>query len=209
MAENPVTSLEQDRQWFEREVVGLLPELYGTAARLVKNAADAEDLVADAVAKAWSGRRSLQDASRFRGWIFRILMNTFLSDCRSRAGQPVVESLPSDCDSADGFSLFDKLHQPFLLWWGSPEQDFLDRLLRKDLEEAVEHLPVTFRVVVVLADLQGLSYQEIADALGIPVGTVRSRLARGRGLLQQTLWKHGTDAGLVRPRPHESTRGVR
>ena len=208
VAEHPVTSPEQDRQWFEGEVVGLLPELYGTALRLVKNTADAEDLVADAVAKAWGGRRSLNDVSCFRGWVFRILMNTFLSDCRSRAAAPVVESLPVDSESDEGFSLFDKLHQPFLLWWGSPEQDFLDRLLRKDLEDAVEQLPVAFRVVVVLADLQGLSYQEIADALEIPVGTVRSRLARGRGLLQQKLWNHGIDAGLVQPQSHRKTPGT-
>ena len=193
----PVTSLEQDREWFEREVVGLLPELYGTALRLVRNAADAEDLVADAVAKAWAGRQSLQDVSCFRGWIFRILMNTFLSDCRSRAVQPVVESLANDSEPGDAFSLFEKLHQPFLLWWGNPEQDFLNRLLRDDFEKALEQLPEAFRVVVVLADVEGLSYQEIAEALAIPIGTVRSRLARGRGLLQQSLWKHGADAGLV------------
>lgn len=205
-------SLEQDPDWFEREIVGLLPALYGTALRLVKNAADAEDLVADCVSKAWSGRRSLHDRSSFRGWIFRILMNTFLSDRRSRAAQPVVESLlsePDDTAPGNEFSLFEKLHQPFLLWWGNPEQAFLDRLLRHDLEVAVNQLPVAFRVVVVLADLQGLSYQEIAAALEIPIGTVRSRLARGRGLLQQRLWQHGTDAGLVQPGTHAETKGIR
>lgn len=190
---------ENDKEWFEREIVGLLPALYGTALRLARNTTDAEDLVADAVAKAWQARGSLHEVSTFRGWIFRILMNTFLSDCRARAVEPVVETLLTEGDDGEAFSLFEKLHQPFLLWWGNPEQDFLDRLLRRDIEEAVERLPVSFRMVV-LADLQGLSYQEIAEALEIPVGTVRSRLARGRRMLQKALWKQGTDAGLVQAR---------
>ena len=208
-AARPVTSPDQDRQWFEREVVGLLPDLYGTARRLVKNNVDAEDLVADTVAKAWAARQSLQDVSNFRGWIFRILTNTFLSDCRRHATQPLVESLPNDGGSDEAFSLFEKLHQPFLLWWGNPEQDFLDRLIREDFEKALEQLPLAFRVVVVLADVQGLSYQQIAEALGIPLGTVRSRLARARALLQETLWQHGADAGLVPPRTDKITRDPR
>jgi RNA polymerase sigma-70 factor (ECF subfamily) len=94
------------------------------------------------------------------------------------------------------FSLFERLHQPFLLWWGTPEQDFLDRLLREDLIRAIEALPERFRIVVVLADVQGLSYLEIAGSLEVPIGTVRSRLARGRALLQKALWDHACDAGL-------------
>jgi RNA polymerase sigma-70 factor (ECF subfamily) len=204
--ENCVRSLlklrEQNKEWFEHEVVALLPALYGTAVRLARNTADAEDLVADAVAKAWQARGSLQEASSFRGWLFRILMNTFLSDCRSRASEPAVETLLAESEEGESFSLFEKLHQPFLLWWGNPEQDFLNRLLRQDIENAVERLPVPYRMVV-LAELQGLSYQEIAEALEIPVGTVRSRLARGRGMLQKALWKHAIDAGLV----HAPARG--
>jgi len=187
----------EDREWFEREVVSALPELYGTARRLVKNAADAEDLAAEAVAKAWSRIDSLREHSCFHGWLFRILMNTYLSGRRKRTVQPTFESLEADDKESESFSVFDRLHQPFLLWWGNPEREFLDRLLREDLERAVDGLPEAFRVVVVMADVQGMSYQEIADAVGAPIGTVRSRLARGRSLLQKALWKHGLDAGLV------------
>jgi RNA polymerase sigma-70 factor (ECF subfamily) len=187
-----------EHQWFEREVVSALPDLYGTARRLARNAADAEDLVADAVAKAWTGLHSLHDRSAFRGWIARILTNTFISDCRARAARPALEALADEGEGAE-FSLFERLHQPFLLWWGSPEQAFLDRLLREDLERAVDALPDVYRLVVVMAELQGLSYQEISDALGVPIGTVRSRLARGRAQLQQRLWDHAVDAGLVSP----------
>jgi RNA polymerase sigma-70 factor (ECF subfamily) len=88
------------------------------------------------------------------------------------------------------------LHQPFLLWWGNPEQEFLTHLLQEDLERALAQLPEPYRLAVLLADVQGLSYQEIADALELPIGTVRSRLARGRSQLQKALWKHAQDAGL-------------
>ena len=94
--------------------------------------------------------------------------------------------------------MFERLHQPFLLWFSTPEREFLDKLLREDLERAIDQLPEAFRVAVVLADVQGLSYQEIAHALRIPIGTVRSRLARGRAALQKALWQHGLDAGLVK-----------
>lgn len=192
------TLSEEDRTWFECEVVSALPDLYGTALRLSKNPADAEDLVAEAVAKAWAGFDALHDKQRFRGWIFRILTNTFISGCRSLRTRPVHEAFVED-ESEANFSLFERLHQPFLLWWGNPEQEFLNKLLREDLQAAVDALPEAFRVVVILADLQGFSYQEVSEALEVPIGTVRSRLARGRALLQKALWEHGKDAGLVRP----------
>ena len=182
--------------WFEREVVALLPDLLGTALRLAKNRADAEDLVADSISTAWSRLPALRDTTSFRSWIFRIMSNRFVSDCRARATRGLVAL--DDDDDAEDFSLFALLHQPILLWWSNPEQEFLDRLLREDLERAVDGLPECFRVVVVLVDLQSFSYQEVADTLEIPIGTVRSRLARGRALLQKSLWLHAQDAG-VRP----------
>jgi RNA polymerase sigma-70 factor (ECF subfamily) len=185
----------ETRDWFECEVLAALPELLGTARRLAKNRADAEDLVAEAIAKAWAALGSLQDRASFRGWLFRILTNTYLSDRRSRAVQPLLESF--DDGDEEKFSIFERLHQPFLLWWGNHEHEFLDRLLREDLERAIDALPEIFRIVVVMADLQDFSYQEIAIALELPIGTVRSRLSRGRSLLQRALWEHAVDAGLA------------
>ena len=188
-----------DRSLFEEKVMGLLGELYGAALRLAKNRDDAEDLVADSVEKAWANRGSLRDKERFRPWIFRILTNTFFSDCRKQAVRPVQAALPEDIsDHSSGFSLFEQLHQPFLLWWSNPEKEFLNKLLSKDIERAVDALPEAFRTVVVLSDLEGFSYQEMAEILKVPVGTVRSRLARGRGLLQKALWDHAKDAGLIK-----------
>jgi RNA polymerase sigma-70 factor, ECF subfamily len=94
------------------------------------------------------------------------------------------------------FSLFERLHQPFLLWWSNPEREFVNKLLREDLERAIDGLPEIFRLVVVFSEVEGLSYQDIARSLSIPVGTVRSRLSRGRSLLQKALWQHGQEAGL-------------
>lgn len=184
------------REWFEQSVVELLPDLHATALRFTRNDADAEDLVADAVTKAWEHLPALSDRERFRGWIFRILTNTWISECRARRSHPVQEPLS---EQADYFSIFERLHQPFLLWWGHPEREFLNGLLRADLARAVDALPDEFRAVVVLADVEGIPYRDIAESLGIPIGTVRSRLARGRSRLQRALWEHARDRGWVAP----------
>lgn len=184
---------EDDRAWFERAVLGVLPDLLSTAMRLTRNSADAEDLVAEATARAWLNFRALREREHFRGWIFRILTNLFLSSRRADDSKPKTESLDQ---GAVEFSLFERLHQPFLLWWSTPEQEFLNKLTREDLSRAIEELPEIFRVVVTLIDVQGFPYQETAGLLGVPVGTIRSRLARGRSLLQKALWDHAPDFGL-------------
>ncbi len=190
-----------DRSFFEEKVGGLLEQLYGAALRLAKDREDAEDLVAEAIAKAWASRHALKDPEHFRSWIFRILTNAFLSDCRKQMVRPRTtpyDEHPSDEETT--FSLFEELHQPFLLWWGNPEKDFLNKVLSHDIEKAVDTLPETFRMVVVLSDMEGFSYREMSEILKIPIGTVRSRLARGRGLLQKALWEHAKDAGLIQPK---------
>ncbi len=103
------------------------------------------------------------------------------------------------------FSLFQQLHQPFLLWWATPEEDFLNGLLREDIQRALDSLPDSFRVVVVLVDIQGYTYEQAATQLDVALGTVRSRLNRGRGLLQKALWRQARDAGLNAPKPKEQT----
>lgn len=183
-------------EWFEGEVRSLLPQLYGAARRLTRAREDAEDLVAEAIARAWEHRHGLNDRARFRGWLFRILTNTYLAQRRTDLAAPVTEPLSDDAQ-AESFSLFERLHQPFLMWWGNPEKEFLRRLVRADFETALDALPDAYRVVVVLADVQEMAYADIADLLGIPIGTVRSRLSRGRSLLQRSLWEHAADAGLV------------
>jgi RNA polymerase sigma-70 factor (ECF subfamily) len=185
------------KERFEAEVMGMLGRLHGVARRLTRNDADAEDLVSETITRAWRARDALADAGAFRGWMFRILNNTFISEERRRQARPQLEPLAAECgeDAAD-FSMFDQLQQPFLLWFSNPEQAFLDRLLREDLDRALADLPDHYRVVVVLSDLEEFTYGEIAETLNIPVGTVRSRLARARCALQKTLWRQARARGL-------------
>ncbi|MCT7373738.1 sigma-70 family RNA polymerase sigma factor [Chelativorans salis] len=184
------------RAFFESEVERLLDRLYGTALRLTRNRADAEDLVADTLAKAWVKLPELRDRQAFEKWVFRILVNGFISERRKRQARPREVTAATTCGE-DTFSLFEKVHQPFLLWWGNPEQELLDKLLREDIESAVEELPEEFRLVVVMIELWGLSYAETANTLDIPIGTVRSRLSRGRSLLQGALWRQAGEAGIA------------
>jgi len=182
---------------FETHVLAILGPLHGVARRLTKNEADAEDLVAECVTRAWQARASLADTRAFRAWMFRILTNMFISERRKMLARPREEQLVDESSEREnGFSLFERLHQPFLLWFANPEQEFLDKLLREDLDRALAALPEHYRVVVVLADVEGLKYGEIAEALDLPIGTVRSRLARARSALQRTLWSVARDHGL-------------
>lgn len=192
-------SSNADREFFEREIAGLLAGLYGAARRFAKNRADAEDIVAETVAKAWANLGTLQDRRCFRAWIFRILANTFFTECRRRAAAIDAGGQETE-ETADetGFSLFERLQQPFLLWWSQPEQEFLNKVLREQLERAVDALPEAFRMVLVLAEIEGFSYQEIAAMLDVPVGTVRSRLARARHQLQRALWEQAQAAGFAK-----------
>ena len=187
---------ELRRRRFDEEVTRLLDRLYGTALRLTRHPDDAEDVVAETIGKAWERLDDLQDWQCLEGWLFRILNNTFVSWWRRRRSRQGLETELNttgeggDEQEAEDFSLFRKLHQPFLLWWSTPEQEFVDRLLREDLEKALDALPDAFRIVVVLVEVQGYTYAEVASLLDIPLGTVRSRVNRGRALLQKALWEY-------------------
>jgi RNA polymerase sigma-70 factor (ECF subfamily) len=189
------------REFFEKQLLELLGPLQGVARRLTGNDADAEDLVADTVVRALRALDTLECEAALRSWMFRILNNTFISDCRRAGARPRTESLELEsAESEEGheFSLFEQMHQPFLLWFSNPEREFLDKLLREDLERALAALPEHHRVIVVMSDLEECSYAEIAEALCIPIGTVRSRLARARSALQKALWEQAGEYGLQR-----------
>jgi len=188
------------RAFFCSEIERLSARLYGSALRLTRNAADAEDLVAETVARAWAASAQLQDVQCFEKWIFRILANTFVSDRRRKREAPATSEAETDCDQ---FSLYERLHQPFLLWWSNPEQELINKLLREDLEQALAALPESYRTVVVLVEMHGHSYAEVAEILNVPIGTVRSRLSRARSLLQRALWEQAQAAGLWPMSPHK------
>lgn len=186
------------RERFAQEVERLMDRLYGTALRLARDPDDAEDIVAEAVGNAWARLGQLRDEENLEGWLFRILNNAFIDAWRRRSRRQDRETaFPDDetDDETDAFSLYGKLHQPFLLWWGAPEKQFLNELLREDIQAALDSLPEQFRIVMVLVEVWGHTYEEVAGLLDIPLGTVRSRLNRGRCLLQKALWTQAMDAG--------------
>ena len=193
---------EQDnvKVYFTSCIEQNMQSLYAYALRLTYNSADAEDLVAESVTKAWSVIHTLEDRSRFRPWIFRILHNCFVSDYRKKSVRPSQTSYDECDDSQDNQQIASLLiQQPneFLNWWANPEHEFANHLLGKDLMIAIESLPDSFKAVVLLVNVEGLSYDDAAEVLEISPGTVRSRMNRGRTLLQKALWQHAKDAGLV------------
>lgn len=191
---------ENAKAHFSRAIEETMDALYTVALRLTRNGADAEDLVAETVAKAWAAFSQLEDKERFRPWVFRILHNSFISDYRKKRIRPIEESdvRVSTCgeDEDDIFSLLETMPHDFLVWWGNPEREYVNKLLGDDIRKAIASLPEAFRVTVILVNVEGLSYDEAAEVLGVPPGTVRSRMKRGRTLLQKSLWEQATGAGL-------------
>jgi RNA polymerase sigma-70 factor (ECF subfamily) len=185
---------------FSRQVQELTGSLYRLAYRLTRNEADAEDLVAEAITKAWSSFDKLEDQKRFRPWLFRILHNCFVDDYRKKSVRP--EESPYDEEYVDYgveevLNILFNQSDEYLLWWANPERDFANKLLGEHISAAIDSLPEEFRVTVNLINVEGLSYDETAEVLGVPPGTVRSRMKRGRTLLQKALWMQGKESGLI------------
>lgn len=195
-----MTEREDIRAFFSRSVEACMDPLYGVALRLTRNGAEAEDLVAEAVAKAWSAIGSLEDRARFRPWLFRILHNYFVSDYRKKSVRPVEEHFDAqfvDEGQGDVVSLLNEQSDDFLKWWANPEQVLFNNLLGERIMSAIDDLPEAFRVTILLVNVEGLTYDEAAEVLGVPAGTVRSRMKRGRTMLQKALWELARDAGLT------------
>jgi RNA polymerase sigma-70 factor, ECF subfamily len=182
------------RQRFEVLVGDHLNGLYNTALRLTRNRAAAEDLVQEAMLKAWRSFHTFQEGTNIRAWLYRILMNAHFDNYRkdSRAPEVVQEEI-SD------FYMYTKARESQdLSEAGNPEIQVLDRIMDTEVRESLEALPAQFRAAVLLVDVQGFSYKEAAEILGVPEGTVMSRLFRGRHVLQSRLWEFARDRHYVR-----------
>ena len=143
---------------------------------------------------------TLTDRARFRPWMFRILRNCFISGQRRRAARPVETAMPDLFQDEGEQDLTDfLLEQPgsFLAWWANPELRVSNQALGRAIVEAIDTLPDCFRTTVLLVTVEGLGYDEAAEVMGVPAGTVRSRMKRGRTLLQKALWQHAREAGLT------------
>jgi RNA polymerase sigma-70 factor (ECF subfamily) len=196
----PMSDNKELKTWFGQQIEKHMDSFYSMAIRLTRNSADAEDLVADSVTKAWSCIQTLENKELFRPWMFRILHNHFISEYRKRSIRPVVEiydEAPGDDGKDEIASILVKQPNEFLHWWASPEAEFSNKLLGEDIMKAIDALPDSFRITVLMVNVEGLSYDEAALVLDIPPGTVSSRMKRGRTLLQKLLWQHARDAGLI------------
>ncbi|MET0070047.1 MAG: sigma-70 family RNA polymerase sigma factor [Candidatus Thiodiazotropha sp.] len=191
---------QQRKAWFSQAVDDCMSSLYAMALRLTNNSADAEDLVAEAVTKAWKSLHLLEQPDRFRPWIYAIQRNLYISQYRKKRARPDTSSydaLSDGCSDGEIAALLIEQPDDFLSWWANPEEAFVNDLLGEEIVRALEALPEAFRETVILVNLEGLAYDEAAEALGVSPGTIRSRMNRGRTLLQKQLWLHAIDAGLV------------
>jgi RNA polymerase sigma-70 factor (ECF subfamily) len=167
-------------EYFENEVASWRSQLYPAALRMTRNPADAEDLLQETMARAYTGLRNFTPGTNIRAWLYRILTNTFINSCRKRGREP-AQTLRAEFEQLlDGR---DGLAQPAR----SAEAEALDRVADSEVMQALMELPEGFRAAIYLADIEGYPYRDVAEMLEIPIGTVMSRLHRGRGKLRKRL----------------------
>jgi RNA polymerase sigma-70 factor, ECF subfamily len=184
----------KQRRDFEEIAVPHLGSLYGAAFRLTRNARDAEDLVQDAMLRAYRFWDSFEPDSNCKAWLFKILTNTFINGYqKAKRSREILTAAASEQEAIDGVLV----HEGSLAQ-RDPEGILLDNSLSEDVARALAEIPADFRMAVVLCDMEGFSYKEIAEIMECPVGTVMSRLHRGRRLLKQALHEFAVAQGIVR-----------
>ena len=177
---------------FERDVLPLLPGMYGAALRMTRNPADAEDLLQDTTLRAYRGFASFQEGTNLKAWLYRILTNSYINTYRKRQREPKTVEGPED---KEDWFLFDRLGARSVE--RSAEEDVLELIPDAEVKAALESIPENFRMAVLLADVEGFSYKEIAEIMDVPIGTVMSRLHRGRKALERALYGVAKERGLV------------
>ncbi|MCU0260336.1 MAG: sigma-70 family RNA polymerase sigma factor [Ilumatobacteraceae bacterium] len=185
-----------DRSTFAAEAMQYAPQLYSAALRMTRNAADAEDLVQETYLRGFRGYESFTEGTNLRAWLFRILTNTYINTYRAK------QRRPQETDLADVEDLFLYRRLPAFESAASTmsaEQSFFELFTDDEVKQALEDLPEAFRLPVLLADVEGFAYKEIAEMLDIPIGTVMSRLHRGRKAMQRALYEFAEARGLVTP----------
>ncbi len=178
---------------FTDECMSHMDALYGVACRLTRNPTEAEDLVQDALVKAMRARDQFQAGTNLKAWLFRILTNTFINKYRRGGLERSVLEGPDADPLADGWVSASTMRS-----LRDPEQIALLPIVEGEVRRALDALPPEFRLAVVLCDVEEFSYEEIADIMGCPIGTVMSRLHRGRKLLQKSLYAHALAMGIVK-----------
>jgi RNA polymerase sigma-70 factor (ECF subfamily) len=184
-----------DRERFADVAMEHMPSLYSAALRMTRNPADAEDLVQETYLKAYRAFDSFQEGTNLKAWLYKILTNTFINTYRAAKRRPEK----ADVEDVEDLYLYRRLGelQSSAGTGRSAEDEVFDRFTDVEVKDAIESLPEAFRIAVLLADVEGFSYREIADITEVPIGTVMSRIHRGRKALQKALLGFAVDRGLV------------
>ncbi|HEX6238221.1 MAG TPA: sigma-70 family RNA polymerase sigma factor [Acidimicrobiales bacterium] len=190
-----------DRSRFAEQAMEYMPSLYAAAMRMTRNPADAEDLVQETYLRAYRGFGGFEEGTNLKAWLYRILTNTYINSYRAKKRRPDE----TDLEEVEDLYLYRRIGGLEAAMAGrSAEEELLDRFTDTEVKEALESLPENFRLAVLLADVEGFSYKEIAEILDIPIGTVMSRLHRGRKALQQRLYQFAVDRKLTPPIPDDA-----
>ena len=186
-----------DQATFEADIKEFIPQLYSGALRMTRNPADAEDVLQEALLKAYRGYHTFTAGTNLKAWLFRILTNTFINKYRKTSRRPSEVEL----GELEDLYLYKRLGESGGGGGAtrSAEEEALDQFVDTDIKDALESLSETFRVPVLLADVEGFSYKEIAEIVDVPIGTVMSRLHRGRKQLQRALWRLAEERGIKAP----------
>jgi RNA polymerase sigma-70 factor (ECF subfamily) len=183
-----------DQAQFSDLAMEYMPALYTAALRMTRNPADAEDLVQETYLKAYRAFASFESGTNLKAWLYRILTNTYINTYRAKQRRPDI----ADVEDVEDLYLYHRLSGEQSASLGrSAEDEALDRFTDTDVKAAIESLPDSFRMAVLLADVEGFSYKEIAEITEVPIGTVMSRIHRGRKALQKALVDGGSTRGLV------------
>ena len=181
---------QDDTISIEEALIKHLDSMYTIALRLTKNQERAEDLVQDTCLKAFKHSDQLRLNNRAKSWFFKILMNTFINKYRKSIKEPPLVDLELTESLLTATS-------NFYINISNPEEILIESYLDEEIKEAIENLPVDFRTVLLLSDLEGFTYQEIGEMLECPIGTIASRLYRARSLLREALWEYGKKKGVI------------